>query len=82
VILGEKGKAQLQRDSSKSILLTAVDYTRVGVNFTLVRGPLNGRRSGGVVLRVRLGKTCLPNFCLPNFVPLPFRHAPWIVGLH
>jgi F-type H+-transporting ATPase subunit gamma len=36
VILGEKGKAQLQRDSSKSILLTAVDYTRVGVNFTLV----------------------------------------------
>ncbi|GAQ86562.1 F0F1-type ATP synthase gamma subunit [Klebsormidium nitens] len=35
-VLGEKGKAQLQRDLSKSLVLTAVDYSRVGINFSLV----------------------------------------------
>lgn len=35
-VLGEKGKAQLQRDLSKSLVLSAVDYSRVGINFSLV----------------------------------------------
>jgi hypothetical protein len=79
VILGEKGKAQLQRDSSKSILLTAVNYTRVGVNFTLVRGLLNGQRSGGSVLHIRLGKTRLLNLLFARVRATAF---PWIVDLH